>query len=210
MFQLPRTIAVCAFIIASASLVSAATINFAPVTVLGTDVGSGPSIMLTGGAAPTDLFNLVVSGLVDLQGNGVYGTNAAGVIVVAGSSGVGQTLVNGTTNFGSLLIGNSTLGFQQIFPANAANGLGSLTPPSTLSTTVSVGSLFGGSLAPGTSLQFRISDTNTFDNFGQFSLTTLSLTTADVSGVPEPSTWVLSATALALVLVFRRRLVPAR
>jgi hypothetical protein len=41
--------------------------------------------------------------------------------------------VAGGTTFGALLLGNTTLGFHQIFATNAANGLGSPTPPHVVS-----------------------------------------------------------------------------
>ncbi|GCA96079.1 PEP-CTERM sorting domain-containing protein [Microcystis aeruginosa 11-30S32] len=121
--------------------------------------------------------------------------NAAGIITQTTQPGfsVGQTIaaVTGATSpgqpSGSLLIGNSTLGFFPLFSANAANGLGSANPPTNLSLSgVPLSSIFTNvgftGIANGTVLQFRINDTNSFDNSGQFVITSTPAST------PEPST----------------------
>jgi len=136
---------------------------------------------------------------VTLQGPSAFGTNAAGVVVLAGSTGVGGSLANGSTTFGSLLIGTGGV-FHQLFATNAANGLGSSNPPTTLSiTNVPLSSIFGSGLTAGTVVELRISDINTNDNFGSFTL-------SQAQGVPEPATFaLLGSSFLALAFLIRRR-----
>ncbi len=168
-----------------------------PVTsVLGTNVFGGPSFTVPTALGGTATLSLTVAGGVSVQSSGQWGTNAAGVIVVPGTSGVGQTgmFTNefGTFNFGALLIGNTTLGFRQLFAATAANGLGSAAPPTTLTLTdVPLSSIFGGGLQAGTVLELRVADFNTFDNGGSFTLSQPSTV------IPEPSTHALLAAGLA-------------
>jgi hypothetical protein len=185
----------------------AATITIPSTTVLGTDVFSGPTFTLTSAVQPTDVLTLTASGQVFLQTAGTaYGTNPAGVVTTAGTTSVGGTSLNGTTNFGSLLLGNSTLGFVQLFPATAANGLGSSTPPSSLTlSSVTLNSVgFISALPSGTVLQFRISDINTFDNGGQFTVSG-QIVTADV---PEPSAGLLAIAGIGFLFLIRRRCLP--
>ena len=187
----------------AATALTAGTISIPSTTVNGTDVFSGPTITLTSTVLPTDTLTLTASGEVFLQTGNTYGTNAAGVVTTAGSTGVGGTMLNGSTNFGALLLGNSTFGFHQLFPANAANGLGSPTPPSLLTlTSVPLSSLGFSSTMPGsTVLEFRISDTNTIDNSGSFTVSGEFNTAA--AEVPEPSTVVFVMAGLAGLVVRR-------
>lgn len=83
-----------------------------------------------------------------------------------------------------------------MFPANAANGLGSLTPPTHLTVSRTIADLFGVAIADGTVLQFRINDINNGDNNGGFRL---SPTT-----VPEPLTVALLAFGLGAAALRRR------
>jgi MYXO-CTERM domain-containing protein len=175
---------------------SAATLTVPTTTVLGTDVFSGPTFVVASNYDASDFLSLTAQGTVFLQSGGTFGTNAAGVVVVAGSSPVGDSLANGATTFGSLLLGNGSLGFVQLFPTNAGNGLGSGSPPTTLSLNQTLGSIFGQGLSAGTVLELRISDVNTFDNSGSFV----------VSSVPEPSTWLFAMSGLGLLAAGRRRI----
>ena len=93
--------------------------------------------------------------------------------------------------------------FVQLFPATAANGLGSAIPPSSLTlSNVTLNSLgFISALPSGTVLQFRISDINTFDNGGQFTVSG-QIVTADV---PEPSAGLLAIAGIGFLFLIRRR-----
>ncbi len=151
---------------------------------------AGPTITLpASGLLPTDTLSLSASGEVFLQSGNTYGTNAAGVVTTAGTSPVGGSSLNGATTFGALLLGNTTLGFHQIFATSAANGLGSSTPPHVVSisdaTLSSLG--FGAPISGGTILQFMISDTFTSDNSGSFTFEGHFNTAA----LPEPATLLL-------------------
>jgi hypothetical protein len=201
-----KTLSLLSLVLVSAVTTYAGTISIPSTTVNGTDVFSGPTLTLTSQVAPTDTLTLTATGQVFLQGNGLFGTNPAGVLTTAGSSPVGASLANGSTSFGSLLFGNSTFGFVQIFLTNAANGLGSPTPPSSLTVTaLSFSSLgFNSTMPAGTVLEFRISDTNTVDNFGSFTASG-SINTASVSGVPEPSSVSMIFIGLAALGGFRYR-----
>ncbi len=174
----------------AAASASGGTILIPSTTVLGTDTFGGPTITLPVAVLPTDTLTLTASGQVFLQGPGLFGTNAAGVVTTAGTSPVGGSAPNGSTNFGALLLGNATLGFFQVFSTNAANGLGSVTPPSslTINNVPLSSSGFTSTLPAGTILQFRPSDINTSDNSGSFIVSGQINTAAVTGGVPEPGT----------------------
>jgi hypothetical protein len=176
---------------------AAATLVVPDLTVLSTDTVSGPTFVVPTNYSASDFLSFTVSGIVTLQGGATYGTNAAGVVVVPGSTGIGGSSFNGSglSTFGSLLLGNGSIPFVQLFPTNPANGVGSGAPPTTLVFSETLGSIFGTGLSSGTVLQFRVSDTNTADNSGQFSITS--------SAVPEPGTWFLAASGLMLVATRR-------
>ncbi|GBL16799.1 hypothetical protein MTo_04124 [Microcystis aeruginosa NIES-1211] len=140
--------------------------------------------------------------------------NAAGIITQTTQPGfsVGQTIAAGSgatrpgQPSGSLLIGNSTLGFFPLFSANAANGLGSANPPTNLSLSgVPLSSIFTNvgftGIANGTVLQFRINDINSSDNSGQFVISSPPPSTS----TPEPST-ILGLGVLGLGAFCQRKL----
>jgi hypothetical protein len=171
---------------------------------LGFDAG-GPTFTVIGNLLGTDTLSLTVSGTVDLASGG-FTANAAGVITAPATTNTGahpgQTTPNsGNTllNYAALLIGNSTLGFFQVFPSSAAFGLGSGSPPTTLvltnRTLADIG--FAAGLSNGTMLELRVSDINAGDNSGQFQVTQ--------SSVPEPATFGLLGLGLGVILSLRRR-----
>ncbi|MFM7790441.1 MAG: PEP-CTERM sorting domain-containing protein, partial [Microcystis panniformis] len=129
-----------AFSTLAISPVQAAQLIIPNTTVLGTNVFSGPTFTVSQNFLPSDTLSVNVSGTVDIWA-GTLAMNAAGIITQTTQPGfsVGQTtpVGSGATRpgqpNGSLLIGNSTLGFFPLFSANAANGLGSANPPTNLS-----------------------------------------------------------------------------
>ncbi|TRU41594.1 MAG: PEP-CTERM sorting domain-containing protein [Microcystis aeruginosa Ma_QC_Ca_00000000_S207] len=169
------------------SPVQAAQLIIPNTTVLGTDVFSGPTFTVSQNFLPSDTLSVNVSGTVDLF-NGEFTTNAAGVIVsppvTHTGNNPGQVLASpGGQPHGSLLIGNNTLGFFPLFLATAANGLGNANPPTNLSLSgVPLSSIFTNvgftGIANGTVLEFRVNDTDTYGNSGQFV----------IASTPEPST----------------------
>jgi len=171
---------------------------------VGFDAG-GPAFTVAGNLLGTDTLSLMVSGTVDLAGGG-FTANAAGIVTAPATTNTGvhpgQTTPNSGNallNYGALLIGNSTLGFFQVFPSSAAFGLGSGSPPTTLvltnRTLANIG--FTAGLSNGTILELRVSDTNSGDNSGQFLVTQ--------SSVPEPATFGLLSLGLGMMLSLRRR-----
>jgi len=194
--------------LASAALLSANSLLIPSVTVLGTDSADGtgfdnggPDFTVVGNFSSTDtVSSLTVSGTVDLA-SGDFTANAAGIIVsplttntgnhpgeVAANSG------NPSLNYAALLIGNSSLGFFQLFPSSAEFGLGDATPPTTLTLTGrTLGDIgFTSGLTSGTVLELRVSDINFSDNSGAF----------HISQVPEPGT--IGLLGLSLCVVFTR------
>ena len=183
--------------VAAASLGATPILFPSPVTVNGTDVTSGPSFFVPSALLGTDTLGLTVDGTVCLQTGGTYCTNAAGVVVVAGTQPVGGSALLGSKTFGSLLLGNTTLGFFQVFPTNAANGLGSGAPPTTLSQTATLASLgFAGGIPGGSTLQWRVTDSFVADNTGAFRIS---------ATVPEPGSIVLFGIGLVGLAAWRRR-----
>jgi hypothetical protein len=168
-------------------------------------VFNGPTFVLPTTVHPTDLLNLTAVGQVFLQIGDTYGTNAAGVLTTAGSEPVGGTSMFYARNFGSLLLGNTTIGYQQLFHANTVSGMGAAAPPKSLTlTNVSLSSVgFNSSIPAGTALRFLTTDGNTYDNSGSFLITGF-ITTADVE-MPEPSSVFLIGAGLIALGIARRR-----
>ena len=143
-----------------------------------------------------------------LQGSGTgYCTNGAGVVTVAGTTAVGGTSTFtggfngtfGTWNFGALIMEVSGEGAVQVFPADAANGLGSSSPPTSLVLpATSLSALgFGSFSVVDPKITFVVADTNYADNGRQFIL--------NQGSVPEPAvSWLIGAGLAALALVRRR------
>lgn len=190
--------------LASAALLCANSLLIPSVTVLGTNSADGtgfdnggPDFTVVGNFLSTDTVSLTVSGTVDLA-SGDFTANAAGIIVSPSITNTGNTpgetaanSGNPALNYAALLIGNSTLGFFQLFPSSTEFGLGSSTPPTTLTLTDrTLGDIgFTSGLSNGTVLELRVSDINAYDNSGAFNL----------SQVPEPGTIVLLGFALCVV-----------
>jgi hypothetical protein len=178
-----------------------AVISFGPMTVAPTDTTSGPSFSVLGGVQAGDTIVIDTSGIMYLQLQNTYGTNAAGIVVVAGTSGVGQATMNpgpgyGTgTNYGVLLLGNTSAGFFQVYPSDAAHGLGSPAPPQSLHIILDLNTFGGGVLIGATTLEFLLSDTIITDNSGFYT----------VSGVPEPSSAAQAVFALLVSAGLLRR-----
>jgi len=159
-----------------------------------------------GSFSATDTISIRATGVVDLA-SGNYTANAAGIITAPPTTNTGnhpgQTSPNTSqpsVNFAALLIGNTTLGFFQAFPSNAANGLGNPVPPTTLTSTATLGSIgFASGLANGTVLHLVVSDCNGCfgDNSGSFLVGSAT--------VPEPGYFAIVACALLMGLRFQAR-----
>jgi len=140
---------------------------------------TGTSFVLPGVLTGNSTVSLSVSGTPCLQ-NSAYCTNAAGVVLVPGTLGVGQSFsftgvlggVNNTWTVGALLMTISGVGTVQIFPTNSANGLSSATPPSSLAVSgATLSSLgFGNFAATNPSITFLFADNLYPDNEGSFSV----------------------------------------
>ncbi len=187
-------------------------------TVVATST-TGTSFTYTGTLMDTDTLALTATGSPSdpcLQSGPQYCTNAAGVLTTAGVGAlVGQTTTfsgtingtNGTWNYGSLLLEISAGSFHetvQLFDADAANGLGSIAPPSSLTlASTSLSALGFGSFSPlsNPTLTFILADTLYSDNNvnNNFVLTPVA------SGVPEPSSVFLIGSGLAGLAWFGRR-----
>lgn len=190
---------------------SAQSITFSgPLTVNATNP-SGTSFAYSGTLTQAATISLTASGTACEQGS-VYCTNAAGVAVVAGAgAGVGQASTfsatfsptSGTWNFGALLMNVEGECTVQLFPANAGNGLGSGSPPSSLSlNNVSLASL-GCPAFSITSpvITLFVADNNYPDNSQGFTVTS-GASSPTPSPTPLPSTLVLSMVGLAALAVF--------
>ena len=182
-----------AFSTLAISPVQAAQLIIPNTTVLGTNVFSGPTFTVSQNFLPSDTLSVNVSGTVDLF-FGEFTANAAGVIVSPQTTNTGnspgQTVAGPRGQlYGSLLIGNNTLGFFPLFSATPANGLGNANPPTNLSLSgVPLSSIFTNvgftGIANGTVLEFRVNDGNPDGNSGQFVISSPPPSTS----TPEPST----------------------
>jgi len=188
-----------------AALAPGAILFVPSTTVLATD-SVGPAFTVVGNFTASDSLSIFASGLVDLA-SGQFTANAAGIIAAPATTNTGnhpgQTSPNTSDpalNFAALLIGNTTLGFFQVFPSDAADGLGNPVPPTTLSATETLGSIgFASGLSNGTILNLKVSDCNGCygDNSGSFVVGSAS--------VPEPGSFGIVACSLLVGLQLRRR-----
>jgi hypothetical protein len=203
-------LAFCALIIGAAScLANTIVLPGGTLNVPALDTG-GVSFIYNGTLTQNDTLAFTESGSPCLQEDPAeYCTNGGGVVTVAGNgAGVGGTSTfvatfNGTTatwNFGALLLEIQGEGTVQLFAADSADGLGSSSPPTSLtlssSTLASLGFASFSGVDP--TITFIVADGpgEYFDNSGSFTLT---------QATPEPSMAVLLGPALAgLVLLGRR------
>ncbi len=169
---------------------------------------AGTSFTYNGTLTQAATISLIVTGNACEQGGSVYCTNAAGVVTVAGSSGVGAATsfagvvggYSGTWNYGSLIMTISGAGSVQVFAANSANGLGSSSPPSTL--TLPATSLSGLGFSSFSVANPTITFTNADNNYGDNSQG-FTVTQPGLAGTPAPATLVLVVLGLAaLTFVF--------
>jgi hypothetical protein len=165
----------------------------------------GFSFVYNGTLTQADSIDLIQTGDPCLQSGPAYCTNGAGVVTTAGTSPVGDATsfigtFGGTTatwTFGSLLMEISTVGTVPVFGVpDAADGLGSSTPPLSLAISASLSSLgFGAFSVTDPTITFVLADNFYPDNSGTFVL----------DQAPEPSTLFLVAPVVLLWVWFRRR-----
>ncbi len=178
---------------------------------------SGVSFTYTGTLTQEDTIALIQSGNPCLQSGGTYCINGAGVVTVAGTTGVGGAtsfpgpsgiIPVGPWTFGSLVMLISGVDAVQVFPTNVANGLGSPTPPTNLmlppTRLADLG--FPNFSVSNPTITFIVADTLYTDNSGEFVLT------QPASPAPAASHFVLLALGALLtaggVYLIRRRAVP--
>lgn len=168
---------------------------------------AGVSFTFSGTLTQADTIAFAQTGDPCLQSGPVYCTNGAGVVTTAGTSPVGAATTfsgtfGGTTatwDFGALLLEISGVGTVQVFPATAANGLGSATPPASLTrATASLSTLgFPNFSVVNPTITFVLADTLYTDNSGSFTLTQ--------SSVPEPASLFFVALGSLMAALIGRR-----
>ncbi|MEO7762609.1 MAG: DUF1566 domain-containing protein [Casimicrobiaceae bacterium] len=142
---------------------------------------TGASFTYTGTMTHLHTITFVQSNHPCLQSPTTYCTNGAGVVTVAGSVPVGGSstfsgpsfvIPAGTWTNGALLMTIYGVGTVQVFPTNAANGLGNPTPPGVLTLPETTLSALGfppfSQVNP--TITFIVADTTHSDNGGQFLL----------------------------------------
>lgn len=190
-------------------------------TVPGTST-TGASFTFAGTLTQNDTIAFAQTGNPCLQTSGTgYCTNGAGVLTVAATVGVtpvggsstftgpSGVIPAGTWTYGSLLMTISGVGTVQVFPTNAANGLGSSSPPAslTLSTTTLAALGFSSFSVSNPTITFILADTFFGDNGGQFVLTQVPVT--PTTPVPTLGGWGTISLTLVLAgaaLIVLRRL----
>ncbi len=150
---------------------------------------------------PTDELSIRAVGQTDLATNlSNYEVNAAGIRLLDGQPW--YTLGSGSRRYGELLIGNVSLGYHSVFPADASVGVGSTPVPTDISVARSLGDIFGPSftgVSAGTTLGFLVYDSDHRDNGGGLQLSS--------APVPEPTSLAMWAGlgVMGLFGVRRRR-----
>ena len=186
-------------------------------TIPGTST-TGVSFTYTGTLTQNDTIAFTQTGNPCLQTAGTgYCTNGAGVLTVAAT--VGVTPVGGSSSFagpsgvipaGTWTYGSLLMSISGVGTINASNGLGSATPPAslTLPTTTLAGLGFAAFSQANPTISFIVADTFFGDNGGQFVLNQ-AVVPAVPTVVPTLGEWgLIGLTALLLVLglkTLRRR-----
>jgi len=172
---------------------------------------TGASFTYSGTLTQAESVSLNASGTSCEQGGGTYCTNASGVVVIPGSSLAGAATsfsgtfggTLGTWTYGSLIMIISGAGAVQVFPANAANGLGSGSPSSTLTlpatTLAALG--FGSFSVVNPTITFVVADNNYPDNSGGFVLNQGAIP----STTPAPATLGLTLLGIGTLAFFALR-----
>ncbi len=204
MSRLTSSLSAFVLVLAATPCARADLLVIPPLTISGmSTITTGPTFVVSGNYGPMDMVNVQVAGTVDIASGG-YTANAAGVVLSPPLTNQGTVpgsiaLTPSGFPFAALMIGNPTLGYFPLFPADANSGLGSPTPPSSFPTMRQLDALFGAtftSLTNGTVLRLWVNDTDYSDNSGSFRVQT----------VPEPASLVMAALGVAFVLVRRVRL----
>lgn len=188
---LGTTVGAVAVLALQSAPANAASLTFSSESV---DATSSTGLSFSGGGnfLSTDVFSLTVSGTPNFAPTtNSYITNAAGILtqpLANPPASTGSFFTRDGASIGALLIGNSTLGFFQLFPSNTANGSGSSAPPTNLSlSNVTLGSIFGTALDtnPTSVLNLIASDSEYPDNSGAY---VVSGSVVPAAAVPEPFT----------------------
>jgi hypothetical protein len=160
---------------------------------------TGASFTYSGTLTQADTITFTQTGNPCLQSPTTYCVNGAGVLTVAGTSPVGAAttftgpsgiIPAGTWTYGALLMQISGVGTVQIWPADAAHGLGSPTPPTgfTLAPTALSALGFPAFSQSNPTITFIVADTFFGDNGGSF-----TLRQAISTPVPTLAGWGLAA-----------------
>lgn len=191
---LPLAIVLCPVAIAGPIILPPTIVGNSP-----TNGAAGASIYL-GNVAADDALSFTVTGAPTLVGGRTYATNAAGVVQDAGAFGIptGGSIFDFFNGFtaGSLIATLNGTNSVQVFTTSVANGAGSNTPPTALTYTGSLASLFSLSSQQlvGATLNFRVDDSGYDDNDGSFFIeaaTFAPATNVQPAAVPEPATWAM-------------------
>jgi hypothetical protein len=202
-----RIIIGCLALVAGTCFAASVQIPGGSLSVSGTSA-AGASFVYSGTLTEADTIAFTQSGNPCLQTAGTgYCVNGAGVLTVAAT--VGLTPVGGSSTFagpsgiipagtwtyGALLMQISGVGTVQVFPTNAAHGLGSATPPASLTLPATPLSALGFPAFAQTNptITFVLADTNFADNGGTFAL-------AQPLSTPVPTLGEWGVVALALLV----------